>query len=284
MGHAKGELPGTPVSAWLGWVVAGVCFVGLLIAWGAYENKPTQQITLQTYPVCSDSPDRTITEKETLVRLRMREECWSGWIAMPLAWKKFWFEDVANKGYEIEYQDGVRKYYAPNDNTPLPGKVPIFRVRGTGEFAIRPEEPEQFEQRDAAGQGASGATVLGGVSTPRTAAFRSAGNPPQTIPDDVVDYTPSRAERTAVQACDPRGDRRILGEGSHTIRLEANCWTEWLVVANAFEWSVADAFELEFPNARRLSRVGAGSPFWITGEMLRLRGNRETTVTVRRRQ
>ena len=125
---------------------------------------------------------------------------------------------------------------------------------------------------------------VGGVSTPRTAASRSAGNPPQTIPDDVVDYTPSRAVRTAVQTCDPRGDRRILGEGSHTIRLEANCWTEWLVVANAFEWSVADAFELEFPNARRLSRVGAGSRFWITGEMLRLRGNRETTVTVRRRQ
>ena len=101
---------------------------------------------------------------------------------------------------------------------------------------------------------------------------------------DVVDYTPSRAERRDVEACDPRSERRILGVGSQVVRLQQGCWSEWLVVADAFEWSVADKFELEFPNARRLSRVGAGSPFWITGEMLRLRGNRETTVTVRRRQ
>ena len=284
MGHAKGELPGTPVSAWLGWVVAGVCFVGLLIAWGAYENKPTQQITLQTYPVCSDSPDRTITEKETLVRLRMREECWSGWIAMPLAWKKFWFEDVANKGYEIEYQDGVRKYYARNDNTPLPGKVPIFRVRGVGEFAIRPEEPQSGVSGSAVEPArpesvppdsrAPGDVVRQILQDPRSPRF----------PKDVVDYTPSRAERRDVEACDPRSERRILGVGSQVVRLQQGCWSEWLVVADAFEWSVADKFELEFPNARRLTRATPGHPFWTTGGMFRLRGNGESTVTVRPRQ
>ena len=83
MGHAKGELPGTPASAWLGWVVAGVCFVGLLIAWGAYESRPTVQVVER--PVCSNARDVQFPAGTTVLRVPMLPDCWSGLIITPVA-------------------------------------------------------------------------------------------------------------------------------------------------------------------------------------------------------
>ena len=97
-------------------------------------------------------------------------------------------------------------------------------------------------------------------------------------------YNPTRAERSAVRECAPNGARRTLGIGAVTVRLEANCWTEWFAVPEAFERSVADTFELEFPDGRRLSRPTPGPPLRTAGEEFRLRGSREVMVAVRRRQ
>ena len=205
---------------------------------------------------------------------------------------------MANKGVELLFQDGYRMWVEPN-SAPLlePGRRGIFRVRGEGEYVIRIEDKSNAAQKPLDPWWADpGYNQPKPQQAERSVATGSDPAKPDARPRDPEEekrsailkefgvYNPTRAERSAVRECDPNGARRTLGIGALTVRLEANCWTAWFAVPEAFEWSVADTFELELPDGRRLSRPTPGPPLWTAGGEFRLRGSREATVTVRRRQ
>lgn len=123
----------------------------------APDTGPVQTVVANqqgSYPICGDATDIFFDPDHCvrLVKVPMRQQCWSGWISTPMDWG--WQSDI-HPAVDMLFLDGSH-VYVPDGTNPTFGndKRGVFRVRGDGVFTIRiingPMEREQKRNYEAA--------------------------------------------------------------------------------------------------------------------------------------
>ncbi len=117
---------------------------GLILFFGIGSALKTTPISASPsakidYPLCADSENRQFAPGITKIEVKIRSECWSGWITTPATWPKYYYQSVLNKGMEIRFLDSTRMWLPANDVQWF-NRRGIFRLRGEGTAIVSIEK------------------------------------------------------------------------------------------------------------------------------------------------